>query len=54
MTMTEVTRGSLIDARKGDFAFMLPLQIAPRGLILSQLVLYKQIPLAQFNPNANR
>ncbi|MGZ3316820.1 MAG: hypothetical protein ACXU95_05910, partial [Isosphaeraceae bacterium] len=54
MTMTEVTRGSLIDARKGDFAFMLPLQIAPRGLILSQLVLYKQIPLAQFHPNVNR
>jgi len=54
MTMTEVTRGSLNDARKGDFAFMLPLQITPRGLLLSQLVLYKQIPLAQFNPNANR
>ena len=54
MTMTEVTRGSLNDARKGDFAFMLPLQIAPRGLILSQLVLYKQIPLAQFHPNVNR
>ncbi len=54
MTMTEVTRGSLNDARKGDFAFMLPLQITPRGLLLSQLVLYKQIPLAQFNPNVNR
>ena len=54
MTMTEVTRGSSNYARKGDFAFMLPLQIAPRGLILSQLVLYKQIPLAQFNPNVNR
>ena len=54
MTMSEVTRGSSNYARKGDFAFMLPLQIAPRGLILSQLVLYKQIPLAQFNPNVNR
>ncbi len=54
MTMTEVTRGSSNYARKGDFAFMLPLQIAPRGLILSQLVLYKQIPLAQFHPNVNR
>lgn len=54
MTMTEVTRGSSNYARKGDFAFMLPLQIAPRGLILSQLVLYKQIPLTQFNPNVNR
>ncbi len=54
MTMTEVTRGSSNYARKGDFAFMLPLQIVPRGLILSQLVLYKQIPLAQFNLNVNR
>jgi len=54
MTMSEVTRGSSNYARKGDFAFMLPLQIAPRGLILSQLVLYKQIPLAQFNPHVNR
>ncbi len=53
MTMSEVTRGSSNYARKGDFAFMMPLQIAPRGLILSQLVLYKQLPLAQFNPNAN-
>ena len=54
MTMTEVTRGTPSYSRKGDFAFMLPLQIAPRGLILSQLVLYKQVPLVQFNPNANR
>jgi len=54
MTVTRVTRGIPALARTGDFAFMLPLQITPRGLILSQLVLYKQIPLAQFNPNANR
>ena len=53
MTMTEVTRGTSTYARKGDFAFMMPLQLSPRGLILSQLVLYKQIPLARFNPNAN-
>ena len=54
MTITRVTRGTSALARKGDFAFMLPLQITPRGLLLSQLVLYKQIPLAQFNPNVNR
>ncbi len=51
MTMTEVTRGTAALARKGDFAFMLPLQIAPRGLILTQLVLYKQVPFVQFNRN---
>ena len=54
MTMTEVTRGSSNYARKGDFAFMMPLQITPRSLILTQLVLYKQIPLPRFNPNANQ
>jgi hypothetical protein len=53
MTMTEVTRGTPDYTRKGDYAFMMPLQITPRGLILSQLVLYKQVPLARFNRNAN-
>jgi hypothetical protein len=53
MTMSEVTRGTPDYSRKGDFAFMMPLQITPRGLILSQLVLYKQIPLARFNRNPN-
>jgi hypothetical protein len=51
MTMTRITRGSSALTRKGDFAFMLPLQVTPRGLILSQLVIYKQIPIQQFNPN---
>lgn len=51
MTMTRVTRGTSELTRKGDFAFMLPLQITPRGLILSQLVVYKQIPFEQFNRN---
>jgi hypothetical protein len=54
MTVTRVTRGSSTLARKGDFAFMMPLQTTPRGLLLSQLVLYKQIPREQFNANANR
>jgi hypothetical protein len=51
MTVFQVTRGSSNFARKGDRAFLMPLQTAPRGLILSQLVLYKQVPLARFNPN---
>ena len=54
ITMTEVTRGTSSLASKGDFAFMMPLQTAPRGLILSQLVLYKQVPFLLFNRNNNR
>jgi hypothetical protein len=51
MSVSQVTRGSPAFARKGDYAFLLPLQIAPRGLILSQLVLYKNVPLARFKSN---
>jgi len=51
MTVTRVTRGRSDDVRKGDFAFMLPLQITARGLLLSQLVVYKQIPIERFNRN---
>ncbi len=35
-------------ARKGDYAFLMPRQINPKGLVLSQLVLYKSIPFRQF------
>jgi hypothetical protein len=51
MTISQITRGSSTYARKGDYAFMLPLQITPRGLIVSQLVLYKRVPFAEFNAN---
>jgi hypothetical protein len=51
MSVSQVTRGSPAFVRKGDYAFLMPLQIAPRGLVLSQLVLYKNVPLAQFKPN---
>jgi hypothetical protein len=51
ITVSQVTRGSSTFARKGDYAFLLPLQTTPRGLAVSQLVLYKQVPLGQFNPN---
>jgi hypothetical protein len=47
-TISQVTRGSINYVRKGDYAFMLPLEIRPRGLVLSQLVLYKNIPLREF------
>jgi hypothetical protein len=51
ITVSQVTRGSSTFARKGDYAFLLPLQTTPRGLAVSQLVLYKQVPIQQFNPN---
>jgi hypothetical protein len=37
-------------ARKGDYAFLLPRAINPRGLSVAQLILYKSIPFRQFNP----
>ena len=49
-TVSQVTRGAMNYARKGDYVFMLPSAINPRGLAVSQLVLYKQIQLRQFNP----
>lgn len=49
ITITQITRGSSDLTRKGDFAFMLPLQVTPRGLVLSQLVIYKQVSIQEFN-----
>jgi hypothetical protein len=51
LTMTRVTRGDMKYARKGDYAFLLPMQTLPRGLAVSQLVLYKQMPYEKFNAN---
>jgi hypothetical protein len=48
-TISQVTRGSITYARKGDYAFLMPREIQPRGLVLSQLVLYKSVPLREFN-----
>ncbi len=50
ISMTQVTRGSSSFARKGDLAFMMPMEVTPKSLILSQLVLYKKIPLSKFAP----
>jgi hypothetical protein len=47
-TVSQVTRGSLDLARKGDYAFLMPRQLNPKGLVLSQLVLYKSIPFRRF------
>jgi hypothetical protein len=49
-TVSQVTRGSMNHARKGDYAFLLPRAINRKGLSVSQLILYKSIPFWQFNP----
>jgi hypothetical protein len=51
-TVSQVTRGSIAHIRKGDYAFLLPLELTPKGLTVSQFVLYKAIPFRQFNPAA--
>jgi hypothetical protein len=48
-TVTQVTRGDIAYLRKGDHAFLMSQAITPRGLVLSQFILYKTIPLRQFN-----
>jgi hypothetical protein len=49
-TVSQVTRGLNAHIRKGDYAFLLPLELTPKGLTVSQFVLYKSIPFRQFNP----
>jgi hypothetical protein len=51
-TVTQVTRGSINYVRKGDYAFLMPQSLNPKGLVVSQLVLYKAIPFGRFNPAA--
>jgi hypothetical protein len=51
LTVTEITRGDARYVKKGDYAFLMPLQITARGVVLSQFVLYKQVPRAQFEAN---
>ena len=53
-TMSQVTRGTSNLARKGDYAFLMPRQINPKGLVLSQLVLYKTVMFRQFQQAPNQ
>lgn len=48
MTITRVTRGNTSFAEKGDLVFLMPTDITPRTVALSQAVLYKKIPITQF------
>ena len=50
MTVTQVTLGTNSYAKKGDQVHIVPEGVTPRGLDVGQLVLYKKIPLRQFQP----
>jgi hypothetical protein len=53
ITMTQVTKGLPVFAQKGDIVFLVTNSVAPRGLVLSQLVLYKKIARKDFKPTNN-
>jgi hypothetical protein len=50
LTISQVTRGTPSMARKGDYVFLTPVDLTQKTVALSQLVLYKKIPLRQFAP----
>jgi hypothetical protein len=50
MTVSQVTMGTSSFARRGDIVYLTPENVGPRSLVVSQLVLYKKIPLRQFQP----
>ena len=52
MTNTEVTRGNAGLADKGDFVYLVPTDMTPRTVVLSQVVLYKKMPKSQYKPPA--
>jgi hypothetical protein len=52
-TVSQVTQGSVSFAKKGDAAFLTPVQgneVSPKSLRIAQMVLYKSIRQAQFVP----
>lgn len=48
ISITQVSRGTASFAEKGDFAFLTPVDLTAKSLVLAQLVLYKKIPMSQF------
>jgi hypothetical protein len=47
-TMNQITPGSIDFVRPGDLAYFWPVEARLKSLILDQLVIYKRIPLDQF------
>jgi hypothetical protein len=52
MSMSQVTRGTPSFAKSGDSVFLTTLDRNEKTLVLSQLVLYKKIPIKEFSPAA--
>lgn len=50
MSMTQITQGSASYAKKGDLVYLVPQAMGPKSLIVNLMVLYKKIPLNQFQP----
>jgi hypothetical protein len=48
LSITRVTRGNSRFAEKGDLVYLMPLQMTARTVTLSQLVLYKKVPIQRF------
>jgi len=50
LTLTQVGLGSPSQVQKGDIAFLVPTDVTPQTLVLSQLVVLKKIPRSQYVP----
>ena len=50
ISVTQVTVGNNSYARRGDLVYLVLDAMSPRSLDISQLVLYKKIPLASYQP----
>jgi hypothetical protein len=50
MSVTQVTQGNISYAKPGDLVYFIPEAVGQKSLTVSQLVLYKKIPLRQFQP----
>jgi len=50
MTVTQITMGNVGFARRGDVVYLTAENFTARSLDVTQLVLYKRIPIRQFQP----
>ena len=50
MSVTQITLGSNSYAQRGDLVYLIPENMSPRSVDVSQLVLYKKVPFRAFQP----
>jgi len=48
LSVTQMTRGDSSFAEKGDLIYLMPTELSPRSVVLSQVVLYKKVSLRRF------